>query len=310
MVKHRTMNRAILLLLLFTTSVVLAQRAVPPLWGHRVHDEAQVLHPGTVEELDALLKQHEDSTSNQVAVLIISSLEGESIEEYAFRVAEKEWKLGQAKNDNGVLLLFVINDRKVRIEVGQGLEGSLTDLLSNRIIKEKIAPNFREQNYDQGVRAAVGAVLSAIAGEYEAEAAAANTSSNDSATNAIAISVLIGFTFLALFMPGCAAWFLYVFLIPFYGSFGLSLGGDAGGQISAGSFILGFPILRAALVRTPFGKRMKKSFSDFSKSSGAGGGTGWTSRSTGGWSGSSGRSAGGFSGGGGSFGGGGSTGSW
>ncbi|MFZ6012823.1 MAG: TPM domain-containing protein [Bacteroidota bacterium] len=149
--------------------LVQAQLAIPELWGTRVHDEAKVLSSGTIGFLEQELKSHEDSTSNQIAILIVPSLEGESIEEYTLRVAEK-WKLGQAKNDNGVLFFIAVNDRKVRIEVGEGLEGVLPDALCAQIIRNELAPYFRQQNYDAGVQAAVAAIIKAIAGEYHAEA--------------------------------------------------------------------------------------------------------------------------------------------
>lgn len=150
----------------FLSHTVLAQLAVPELWGMRVHDDAKVLSSQTVQQLEAQLKLHEDSTSNQIAILIIPSLQGEAIEDYTLKVAKK-WKLGSAKNDNGALLLIAVEDRKMRIEVGQGLEGVLTDALTSQIIRHELAPNFRRGDYDTGVRAAVTAMIQAIGGEYE-----------------------------------------------------------------------------------------------------------------------------------------------
>src|SRR3954467_14215062 len=112
------MNRFLIFILVFViSSQVVAQKKVPALWGQRVHDEAKVLSTTAVDNLERQLKNFEDSTTNQVAVLIVPSLEGVTIEQYGVRVAT-EWKLGQEKNDNGVLLLVSIGDRKVRIEVG------------------------------------------------------------------------------------------------------------------------------------------------------------------------------------------------
>ncbi len=145
-----------------------AQKKIPELWGQHVHDEARALSPQTVDNLERQLKTFEDSTSNQVAILIVSSLDGEIIEQYALRVAEK-WKLGKKEKDNGVLLLLAINDRKMRIEVGQGLEGPLPDAICNRIIRNEMAPNFRRGDYDAGVSAAINAILLATKGEYKAE---------------------------------------------------------------------------------------------------------------------------------------------
>lgn len=162
------MNRILFTLLIFLPSIALAQLAVPELWGTRVHDEAKVLSADFAHQLEQLLKAHEDSTSNQIAILIVPSLNGEVIEEYTLKVAET-WKLGSAKNDNGVLLFIAIEDRKARIEVGEGLEGPLPDALCNQIIRNELAPYFRQDNYQGGVLASTQAILKAIAGEYQAE---------------------------------------------------------------------------------------------------------------------------------------------
>lgn len=154
------------LFFLLSFTLVSAQRAIPELWGTRVHDDAKVLSPAAVQQLERELKVFEDSTSNQIAVLIIQSLDGDALEDYSLRVSEA-WKLGNAKNDNGALLLIVIGDRKMRIEVGQGLEGVLTDALSSRIIRNEIAPPFRRQDYDSGVAAGVRAIMAATKGEYK-----------------------------------------------------------------------------------------------------------------------------------------------
>jgi uncharacterized protein len=164
------MKKLVFLLILFFPTTSFCQLKVPELWGVRIHDEAKVLSSGMVHSLEQQLKAFEDTTSNQIAVLIIPSLEGEILEEYAYRVAKTEWKLGSANNDNGVLLLIVVNDRKVRIEVGDGLEGPLPDVICNQIIRNEIAPAFRQGDYDQGVQAAINSIIAAIGGEYHQEA--------------------------------------------------------------------------------------------------------------------------------------------
>jgi uncharacterized protein len=157
-----------LLFLLFITTSVLAfgQLTVPEHGGVWIHDQANVLSAETKALLEATVKAQRDSTSNQIAVLIIPSLNGESLEEYSLRVAET-WGLGQKSKDNGVLLLIVINDRLVRMEAGYGLEGTLTDALSSRINRNEIAPYFRQGKYDEGVKAGVKAIGQAIKGEYK-----------------------------------------------------------------------------------------------------------------------------------------------
>jgi uncharacterized protein len=144
------------------------QLAIPELWGTRIHDEAKVLSATFINNLENQLKQHEDTTSNQIAILVIPSLEGEPIEDYTLRVSEK-WKLGQQGKDNGVLLFVAINDKRVRIEVGYGLEGVLPDALCNQIIRNELAPYFRQNDYEGGIQAAVNAIIAAIAGEYRAD---------------------------------------------------------------------------------------------------------------------------------------------
>jgi uncharacterized protein len=155
-----------LLILFFSFHAHAQQLPIPELWGVRVHDEAKVLSAGFVSQLEQVLKAHEDSTSNQIAILIVPTLGEEVIEDYTLRVAE-HWKLGKANNDNGVLLLIAINDRKARIEVGEGLEGVLPDAIASQIIRNQLAPYFRQDNYEGGVQSTVTAIIQAIAGEYQ-----------------------------------------------------------------------------------------------------------------------------------------------
>lgn len=160
------MKRLLTNLFLVLTISVSAQIKIPEHGGVWVHDDANVLSAGTRSELEYILKAHRDSTSNQIAVLIVPTLEGDDIDDYANRVF-REWKLGDAAKDNGVLFLIAINDRKMRIEVGLGLEGVLTDALSSRINRNEVAPFFRQVDYDGGIRAGTLAIISAIKGEYK-----------------------------------------------------------------------------------------------------------------------------------------------
>lgn len=146
------------------------QKTVPELWGQRVHDEAHVLQQGTVDRLEKNLKSFEDSTSNQIAILIIQSLDGDVLENFSIRTVEK-WGLGQKGKDNGVLLLIAVDDHKIRIEVGRGLQGVLTDAQCSRIIRNDIAAAFRRGDYDAGVTAGITNIIKTIGGEYEAEKA-------------------------------------------------------------------------------------------------------------------------------------------
>lgn len=140
---------------------------VPPLTG-RVVDLAQVLPAHVAASLAHDLEAHESKTSNQVAVLILPSLEGEPLESFSHRVATT-WMLGQKGTENGVLLLLALRERKVRIEVGYGLEGALTDLRSAHIIRQEIVPRIRSGDLPGGIAAGAHAILDTIEGVYTAD---------------------------------------------------------------------------------------------------------------------------------------------
>ncbi|MEO8472432.1 MAG: TPM domain-containing protein [Chryseolinea sp.] len=288
----------------------LAERPIPELWGQRVHDEAHVLTQEEIDSLESMLKSFEDSTSNQIAILIIPSLDGAILEEYALKVAE-HWQLGKKDKDNGALLLISVQDHKVRIETGQGLEGTLTDAVCNRIIRNEIAPAFRKDDYAGGLNAAIRAMRSATKGEYTAEGKEGfyedDLDWKQKVLFGLFIFVVLGvFSFLGIMTPGCAGWFLYAFLIPFYGIFPMAIFGATGGSIAAGLHVISFPILKFLIGRTKWGKKMSTTMASNSGKKWSRG-SGW---SGGGWSSGGGGGGGGFSGGGGSFGGGGSSGSW
>jgi uncharacterized protein len=139
---------------------------VPKLQG-RITDLAGILTPDQVATLDSRLQQLENTDSTQVAVLTIPSLEGESLEAYTMQVVDA-WKLGKKERDNGVLLFIAKNDRKVRIEVGYGLEQGLTDATSSQIIRNEITPAFRAGNFYGGIDAGISGIIQAIRGVYQA----------------------------------------------------------------------------------------------------------------------------------------------
>ena len=128
-------------------------------------DQTGTLTRAELDRLDAALRAFEDSTSTQIVFLMVSTIGGSSIEDYALRVAEKNG-VGTAENDNGALLLVAKNDRLMRIEVGYGLEGALPDAVAISIIRNEIAPRFREGDFYRGVAAGLGAIIQATAGEY------------------------------------------------------------------------------------------------------------------------------------------------
>jgi len=204
--KARYLHIFRLTIVLFLVHIAcVAQRDIPALEGRRLHDEAAVLSPNAINALEQQLKAFEDSTSNQIAILVVSSLQGEEPEQYAMRVA-KEWKLGTSQNDNGILILVAVDDHKMRIEVGQGLEGALPDVLCGRIIRNEMAPNFRRGDYDTGLFAAVTAILQAIKGEYHADNSGGSGEGNPAIPFLFVFGILAIFTFKALFTAGCAGW--------------------------------------------------------------------------------------------------------
>ncbi|NWF55903.1 MAG: YgcG family protein [Syntrophaceae bacterium] len=141
--------------------------AVPERPEGRVTDRTGTLTRDQIQALEKKLSAFEKETTNQIAVLMIPSLEGDSLEEFSIRLAEK-WKIGQKGRNNGVILLIVKNDRKLRIEVGYGLEGALPDALAGTIIRNEIAPRFKEGQFFQGIETGVNAIISATKGEYRA----------------------------------------------------------------------------------------------------------------------------------------------
>ncbi len=162
------MKKGIAVLALFILTFVTHVSAldVPALKG-RVNDYANMLTPGEVADLEEKLELEEKETSNQIVILTISSLEGEVLEDFSIRVAD-QWKIGQKGKDNGVIILVAKDEKKLRIEVGRGLEGALTDLMSGRII-ETMKPEFRAGRYYDGLNLCVDSVVKAIKGEFKAD---------------------------------------------------------------------------------------------------------------------------------------------
>ncbi|NHQ60054.1 hypothetical protein G9409_05535 [Chlorobium sp. BLA1] len=154
-------------LLQFMPSNSLMAVGVPALTG-RVNDYAAMISPAAKAEIEAKLQQFETAESTQIVILTVPSLEGDPIEDFSIRVAES-WKIGHKGSDNGVLLIVSRDDHKVRIEVGYGLEGRLTDLLSGRIINDEIVPDFKSGRFDAGFTKGVDAIIAAVHGEYQAK---------------------------------------------------------------------------------------------------------------------------------------------
>lgn len=265
---------------------------VPQLKG-RVNDYASMLSPETAQKLETELSEIEKTDSTQIVLLTIPSLEGEVIEEFSIKVAEA-WKIGQKNLDNGAILIISKNDRKLRIEVGRGLEGKLTDLVSGRIVSYEIIPRFKEGDFNGGIAAGVSAIVSVVRGEYKASESGA--AKKGSGKNPI-------FTLLI---------FLFVITAALSGISKI-LGGASGAVLLPAISLFSFPGISLGLL----GILAVAGFA-FGLFSGAmtGGAGRFHSGGLrpggfiGGFGGGGGFSGGGFSGGGGGFGGGGSSGSW
>lgn len=164
---ERSIRATLLFLALLCAAGALADIQFPPLSG-RVVDRAGILSQDAVFRISELIQQHEKKTGNQLVVVTLPDLRGLTIEEYGYQLG-RHWKIGQKGRDNGVLLLVAPDERQVRIEVGYGLEGALTDALSANIIHTKILPKFKNGDFDGGVTAGVESIISAIQNEYVPE---------------------------------------------------------------------------------------------------------------------------------------------
>lgn len=257
---------------------------VPVLQG-RVNDYANELTPQQVSELEARLKQEEDATTNQIVILTIPSLEGEDLKEFTIRVATT-WGIGQKGKDNGVLILRSKGDRKIRIEVGKGLEGSLTDARSSEIIRNTIAPNFKSGNTFAGYSGAISEITSSIRGEFKPTE---KTEGENAVTGFIVGLIILFFIcgFIGIIIHDTVGGFVGGLGAPFINSITIHSGEVALFFFLIIGFIVG--LIAASFLRAMSGSGSGDSggFWDSSSSSGGGGG---------------------FSGGGGDFGGGGADG--
>ena len=268
--------------LFLPTAPLFAETAIPPLQT-RVTDQTHTLDAATRQALEAKLAAFEQTKGSQIAVLIVASTEPESIEQYSIRVVDA-WQLGRKDIDDGVLLLFAMQDRAMRIEVGRGLEGAIPDAIAKRVIAEVITPHFQAGNIAVGIDAGVSAVIKLVQGEplpepvnQVANTSASGSAMSDAGPTILVISVLIG-------------GILRIF-------FGRLVGAGVAGSLA---FIAGW-LLMGTLIAALFSALLAFVFTLVQ-------GTG-VGRSTGG-GGGFGSGGGGFGGGGGGFGGGGASGRW
>jgi uncharacterized protein len=271
---------------------------VPALKG-RVNDYGDMLPAEAESRIETLLKELEEKDSTQVVVLTVPSLDGDSLEDFSMRVAER-WRIGRKGLDNGAILVIARDDRKVRIEVGYGLEGRLTDLTAGRIIRDRIVPEFRAGRFAQGVLNGVVALTEVVRGEFQAPA---QPSIGPAASGAedlmpfLLIFVFLVFTLGRASRPlGTAAGGLFM---PFLGHMAFAPGPLILLGLGGIGLVVGYALASIAGAAASRGPR----------SPGRGGTGGFPIGFPGGGGGFS-AGGGGFSGGGGGFGGGGASGSW
>jgi len=294
------MSRIVISIVLFLLQSCAALALEIPKLQTRVTDLAGVLTPEQISGLESKLQSLESTDSTQIAILIIPGLEGESLEDYSIHVAEI-WKLGQKGRDNGAILLIAMKDRAVRIEVGYGLEATLTDTRSNRIIRNEILPRFREGDFYGGIDAGVTGIIQTIRGVYQASPDRNNRSSRQKSGSIFNFLIVLLFPLFWILSAtgkwggaiiGAGAGMLLPYTLISHSLLLLIIGGAAGGFLG---------LFMGALVRA--GAKSGRGPGGFSGPFFGGGGFGG-----GGFSGGGG--FGGFSGGGGGFGGGGSSGRW
>ncbi|KUG29046.1 beta-propeller domains of methanol dehydrogenase type [hydrocarbon metagenome] len=256
---------------------------VPPLRG-RVNDLAGILSPDAVKRLESALAAFEASDSTQVVVLTVPSLEGDTIEGFSIKTAQK-WGIGQKGKDNGALVVVSKGDREVRIEVGRGLEGSLTDAVSGRIIDHVIVPEFKKGDFNAGVEQGVEKIMAAVRGEYTGDGGSGGSSDMDDETSFLLFGSMICLVLMSIlrFLPAVVR---------------AGLGGVGMGVLALAVSTGVFMVIMMALVGVILGIVAPYIFRG-----GRGGGGGS-------WGGGGSSGGGGFSGGGGSFSGGGSSGKW
>ena len=268
-----------------------------PASAERVTDLTETLTPADTQALVAKLAAWEQKTGNQLAVLIVPSTQPEPIEAYSIRVADA-WKIGRKGQDNGALLVVAKDDRKLRIEVGYGLEGSLTDVTSKRIIADTIAPLFRQDQFAQGINAGVDQII-AVVDKGEPLAAKPPPKPTSSRGGGFSLEMLLIVVFVVV--PVLGAILRRIFGKVLGSAVGAGIVG-AGAWVVAGSLLIAVIAGIVALVVLLF--------------TGAAGGLAnrgggvWIPTGGGGWGGGGGGGGGGFSGGGGGFGGGGASGNW
>ena len=159
--------KKIFLFILIPVLIFKAQTEIPVLKNY-ANDFTNTLSNSELYTLNSALKKFDDSTSNQIVFLMIPSLNGSSLEDFTYQTAAKN-QIGSKKNNNGILFFVAKDDRKMRIEVGYGLEGTLPDALSSSILRNEVRPYFKQGDYYSGIAAGINSILLATRGEYQGD---------------------------------------------------------------------------------------------------------------------------------------------
>lgn len=195
MMMKRKIKSVIWLLLLVPAFAISQQIPAVPNPPRLVNDLAGVLSPEQEAALERKLVAYDDSTSSQIAVVLVSTLNDYPIEEYALALY-RQWGIGNKKTNNGILILAAIEDRKIRIEAGYGLEGAVPDITANQIITNDIAPSFRSGDYYEGLDKATNSIMAAAAGEYTAP----KNYNNRTETRRVPMGLILGIIILIFFI--------------------------------------------------------------------------------------------------------------
>ena len=257
----------ILLPVLLLAGLLSAEVDVPYLTG-RISDYAQIISSSAEASLTEALKSHEERTTNQVAVLTIPSLNGVSIETYANEVF-RAWGLGQKDRDNGILIVVAPEDRRMRIEVGYGLESVLTDGMAGEIIRTIMTPKFKNGDYDSGITEGALTVIKVLEGGELPQVSTSSGSSDfhmEGPNLSLKERLLFGafifgiiglFTYIGI-VTTKVGWFLYFFFIPFWAMFPIVVFGFGGAFKCLVTYVVGFPIIKFFVSRTKWYKKSKK----------------------------------------------------
>jgi uncharacterized protein len=212
-------------LLLLAASAVAAEPNFPVLSG-RVVDDAGILDAPTIQNLTGMLGKHEQATGEQVVVVTLKSLDGYAIEDFGYQLGRK-WEIGQKGKNTGAMLIVVPSEHKVRIEVGYGLEGKLTDAISRTIIDGDILPNFRRGDFNAGVLAGTASILTVLGGGTVTGTEAVTSSAEPPSNWSLPLVYMILFIFILLR-------YLFGSRYGYYRSGFRSYGGSSDGGFSGG----------------------------------------------------------------------------